>query len=266
MTASLIGLAYTNPAITVVAINNNLFKVHLYEKGQLTNLNLFLQSIDARKSVILVTSVEDLEQIQNIKNIHSFILFDELEILKNIDNIKILDVDKKTQTVNYVTPQFLNETLQQNFNNNFIISKKALDYRKKMTSKITFKDMVTELLEILIKLKKQNTFIEEFLIKTCQYAVNLISKKLWIKDIRNTLVSLNINVENIVELEKWLTSNTDVKNLAKAYYMIAEEGETLVNVVKKIPNVIKEDVEYVVNNIGAEKGQKYIKERKKRSK
>lgn len=263
--ASLIGLAYTNPAITVVAINNELFRVHLYEKGKLTDLNLFLQNKDSRKPIILVTSVEDLKQIQEEKNIHSFILFDELDILQKIVNIKILDVNDKQKQTN-ITPKFLNETLQTINNFSFSISEEALNYRQKMISKITFKDMMIEIIEMLIKIKKQEKFIEEFLIKTCKYVVNLISKKIWITDIRNKLVTLELPVESIVELEKWLTSNTDAQNLNKAYRMIAEDQKVLENVTKEIPDLIKEDIEYIVNTIGAEKGQKYIKTRKKRKK
>lgn len=262
---SLIGLAYTNPAITVVAIDNELFRVHLYEKGKLTDLNLFLQSTDARKPVILITSVEDLKQIQEVKNIHSFILFDELEILQKIVNIKILDVNDKQKQIN-ITPKFLNEILQTTDNFSFSISEEALNYRQKMTTRITFKDMMIEIIEMLIKIKKQKEFIEEFLVKTCKYVVNLISKKIWITDVRNKLVTLELPIESIVELEKWLTSNIDAQNLSRAYRMIAEDQKVLEDVIKEIPDLIKEDIEYIVNTIGAEKGQKYVKTRKKRKK
>ena len=156
--ASLCGLAFTSPGVVVIAIDRQEFKVHFYQTGQLAAFQLFVNSEDTRKTVILVSSVFDLKQIQDTEKVHSFLLFEDVETMKKIQGINILDIvegdtDTEWERIN-VTRTKLNAALRES-QRPFVITDAAISYEQELTSEITFRDLVADIIKKLSTIKDQ---------------------------------------------------------------------------------------------------------------
>lgn len=255
---NLCGLAFTSPGVIVIAIDRKEFKVHLFKTGQLAQLQLFVNSEDTRKTIILVSSVFDLKQIQDIKNIHSFILFEDIEVMKKIQGINILDIvnDGTEWKRVTVTSTKLNAALRE-IGNSFTITEESISYEQELTSEITFRHLISDVVKKLESAKNKE-LVDNFVEYACKYTVGLVAKRSWTTKVRKPLLATKgISVETLVELEKWFATDF-AKTLGKSYYKMAEEGLSLDEATKKLkPNL--EDLKYIINLIGMQQGQKYNK-------
>lgn len=261
---SLLGLAFTSPGVTVLAIDRQIFKVHLYQTGQLATLQLFVNSEDTRQTIILVSSIFDLKQIQDTKNIHSFILFEDVAVMKNIEGIHILDIEEDEAAISGyrrigITATKLNAALRE-LKGPFTLTEEAISFEQELTSEITFRALVADIVKKLSTLKDAEKVTTDFLEYVCKYTVGLLAKRSWTTKVRKPFLAQGISVETLVELEKWLDTAA-ARALRKSYYSIVEENLSLENTAKKWnPNLA--DIKYIIELIGAEKGQKYTKKTK----
>lgn len=251
MITLLTGLAYTSPAVAVLAIDHAIFKVHIYKTKQLAALHLFLQSNDNRKSIVFVTSINDLYQIQDEKDIFGFVLFEDIELMNKISNINILDATslEDVWSRKLISPKELNSALDKECSTKFEIPQ--LDIEKNLTKDVTFRSLVVEVEKMLKNEELALNFVEN----ACKYASGLHTKRNWTAKVRKPLLASGISVETMVELEKWLDATSDAKSLKKAYTKLVETGWS----VDKAANEYKADVTdlaYIVEVIGVEKKSK----------
>lgn len=254
--ASLTGLAYTSPAVAVLAIDHKLYKVHIYQSGQLAALHLFLQSADSRKSIVFVTSISDLAYIREEENIWGIVLFEDVEAMQKITGITIIDGVENSAQWNrrQVSPIELNNVLSRQDTTKFDITEDALEFASKLTTPITFRELLCGILQKLSELGKEH---EQLIFResTCKYIVGLATKRQWSTKVLKPILALGIDVNSLVELEKWLDTTVAAKALKKSYNRIVESACSADKAAAEFKADVT-DLNYIIEVIGVQKRKK----------
>lgn len=250
--SGLVGLAFCSPGIALVVMDRARFRVHLYQRKP-NELHAFLQEADSRLPVVLVTSIQDLTRLRGIQDVHSFVLFDDPEVLCRIDGIRLLDADrddsfgtfKKTK----ITPERLNAALL--LGGEFNIPDDVLDSVRSLSKDISFRELFQSVVA-------GRSLGDDFAKHVCMYLAGLLQKKSWVARVQKVGLAAGIAVEKMAELEKFIETSPPAELLWRAYYEHAESGVPLKSACEQF-EADEKDVEFLVGILGTEKGQRYYR-------
>lgn len=249
---NLVGLAFTSPQIALMVCDRDRFRVHFYQNRP-NELHAFIQEKDERLTVVLVKSVHDLNRVKDVDGIHALLLFDDPEVMSQIDGISILDAEADTKYAGYkkkvASSSSLNTALLKR--GSFSLGAKAVSSIRVLSSDITFREMIQTVLS-------DKKLPDEFLANVCLYLVGALQKRSWVSRVQKTGLSAGISVEKMAELEKFIEQAPAGEMLWRAFYDLNEDGVSVADVVSQF-EANEDDLKFVVAALGERKDLHYYR-------
>jgi hypothetical protein len=228
------------------------FRVHLYQRKP-GELHAFLQEADSRLPIVLVTSVQDLSRIKDLDDVHSFVLFEDPDVLNRVQGIRLLDAEPDEAFGSFkkvkITPERLNAALLMG--GEFKIPEDVLESVRSLSKDISFR-------ELLQSVVAGRSLTADFTKHVCMYLVGLLQKKSWVARVQKVGLTAGVAVEKMAELEKFIETSPPAEMLWRAYYEHAEAGVPVKSACDQF-EADEKDVEFLVSVLGAEKGQRYYR-------
>lgn len=246
---TLVGLAFTSPAIAVMVIDRSRFRVHFYQNKP-SELHSFLQEADERLPVVLVDSVQDLRRIVDVEGVHAFLLSEDPRVLSEITGITLLDAEPDPKYSGFrkimIRPEVLNAALFKT--GTFSFTPESSEAMSALREDVTLR----ELIQTVVADKEPPD--SDFVANVCFYTVGLLQKRSWISRVQKPALAHGISVERMAELEKFVESAPSAEMLWRAYYDHVEKGVPIKDVVSQF-EADEKDLEFVISHIGATFGQ-----------
>ena len=251
--ATLVGLAFTSPAIAVMVIDRTRFRVHFYQNKP-SELHAFLQEADDRLPVVLLESVNDLQRVQAVEGIHAFLLSDDPRVLADIQGAIVLDAEPDDKFSGFkkimIRPDTLNAALLRT--ETFVLPVDPSAPMSALRDEISFR-------ELLQSVVADRDMDKDFLSNICLYLVGALPKRTWVSRVQKPGLAAGIPVERMAELEKYIETAPSAEMLWRAYYDHAESGVPLHSAALQFEADAK-DLDYLISQIGAKKGLKYSRD------
>lgn len=249
---TLVGLAFTSPSIAVMVIERSVFRVHYYQ-GKPDELHAFLQEQDKRKPIVVLTAVNELWRLRDVKKIHGFLLCEDPEILFKINGCNVLDAVSDTEYGGYkqqkIRPEQLNAALVPA--GTFQVDEAVLGTLRRLSSDISLR----ELYQTVTTGKDPDS---DFRANVCWYLVGAMQKKSWVSRVQKVALSAGVPVDKIAELERFIETAPSAEMLWRAYYDHAENGVPFEDAVAQF-EADAEDLQFIVDAIGVTKGHHYYR-------
>lgn len=253
---TLVGLAFTSPAIAVMVIDRSVFRVHFYQNKP-AELHAFLQDTDTRLPVVLLDSVNDLRRVADVEGVHAFLLSEDPRVLSEITGTLLLDAIPDPKYAGFrkvmIRPEVLNAALKRT--GSFTLTEEAATALSSLREDITLRELVKSVLS-------DNTVPEEeFLQNVCLYAVGALQRRSWVSRVQKPVLAAGVSIDRMAELEKFIETAPSAEMLWRAYYAHAEGGVPIKDAVTQFEANAK-DLAFLVSNLGAMKGLKYVRDPK----
>ena len=249
---NLVGLAFTSPQIAIMVCDRAQFRVHYYQNRP-NELHSFLQETDTRLPVVIVKSVSDLNRIKDVDGIHAMLLFDDPEVMAQIDGIRILDAETDPEYAGYkkkvASASTLNSSLLKR--GDFRLNPAALSSLAVLSADISFG---TLLKTVIGTIDLPDDFIEH----VCLYAVGALQRRSWVSRVQKTGLAAGISVEKMAELEKFIEQSPPCERLWRAFYDHKEDGVPITDLVEQF-GAHEEDLRFLVAALCGKEGLHYYK-------
>lgn len=246
---SLIGLAFTSPQIVVLLSDREKFRVHLYQRRP-NELHAFTEAEDDRLPVVLLTSVRDLYRVHEIEGVHAFVLFDDPEVLHQIEGCRVLDCSGDS-TVGYspqtMTAAEFNSLLAESAP--FNVNPQAHLVLKELAQEIQFR-----------KLLNSYGFSDDFKVLACLHLIGAITQKSWVSRGQKVALTDGVPANKIAEIENFV--NGCGEGLWRAWYEVNEEGVPPEAAAAQMDANL-EDLQYIISVIGKRTGIRYSRNPRK---
>jgi len=245
--SNLKGIGFNSPNIIISHIDKSIFNIFIYN-GEV--LPLFVPLIEkcerGKKNIVVIKSIYEFKLLQDIKNIHCFLIFEDLSTLEKIADITLLDakntkygwqkkviscknLNKKLSDVSYTLPTITN------------VDVKAIT---KVETYVTFKELCNNILKYVEKTEKEES-VPYYKHQLCKYAINELPIKEWAQ-IMDNLIKKGVPKLTIIELIKY------VKEIAKSHKMYAEYKKSKKELIAFTPSgkiSFKNDLCYILSII-----------------
>jgi len=222
---SIVGFVYHSPSDIIANLDKNLFKIFIYNNSEsIKEFEKKIQNID-KKIVVIVKSIEDLKNIQNIANVWCFIFFNPCFVLEKID-VKIADAVKKSIGWKKIplSVKKLNTIITKTETTSFVTNEHIKETRN-VGKGITFERLCDNVVKNLIK-TKNDKFIDYFLENIGNYAIgNLGDKKR--KKVLKTFLGNGIGTIELVELVKYIKEVSKLNKLYKEYQKVKKISDKM---------------------------------------
>lgn len=251
--ASLVGLAFTSPAIAVMVIDRTKFRVHYYQNKP-GELHAFLQDEDTRLPIVLLDKVADLQKTHEVEGIHAFLLSEDPRVIADIPGANMLDAspDKKFSGFKKVmiSPEELNSALL--CLGSFSLPEDTDSIMSSLHEDITF-------VELLNSVVADRTTAEDFVPNICSYLAGVLPRRSWVSKVQKPGLALGIPVERMAELEKYIETAPSAEMLWRSYYDHVESGLEAKSAATQFDADLA-DLEFIISHVGSEKGQKFARD------
>lgn len=248
---TLVGLAFTTPAIAVMVIDRTLFRIHVWQNRP-SELHAFLQEQDDRLPIVLVDSLTDLTRISSVEGVHAFLLSEDPRTLFEIDGALVLDAvpDKYS---GYKKVMIDSETL-----NSALLKRGSFTVGSASLASVALRSDIT-LRELVHSVASSASLDDDFVSNVCLYVVGLLQRRSWVSRVQKPALAAGVQVERLAELEKFIESSPPAEMLWRAYFDHAEAGVPLADVVSAFDAEAK-DLDFIIANIGVKKGLKWVRD------
>lgn len=249
---SLVGLAFTSPAVAVMVIDRLKFRVHFYQQKP-DDLYAFVQDEDERLPVVLLSDVNDFYRVSQVEGVHTFLLSEDPRVLDEIPGCNLLDAKSDPKYPGYqkvmITPEDLNSALLSDAP--FEVPEEILSSLSELGDDISFRELLQATIGDL-------DLGEDFIPNVCKYLVGQLQRRSWESRVQKHSLALGLSVERMAELERFLDTASNVEMLWRSYYAHVEDEVPLQDVVSQFQSNRK-DLDFLISVLGTEKPSKWVK-------
>jgi len=252
------GLAFTSPTAVVPAIDKTKFKTCLFD-GAMTSLQELItpgEDEPARKRIVLVRSMHDFQQVQEVEGVHAFLIFDDPATLNKVDGLHLFDCTRNSVHIGWrkirFKPAALNAALEETPTTSKPILFSGEPLEKKLKKSASFQDLLSR---AMTPLTEGRDTVE---CSACQYATGQVAKRSWTSKVVKPIRALAQTMESLIELERYVENSKECDALWRAFYDHAEQGVPLEEAAKKYKRCDLSDLKYVCSVVTPKKGLKFV--------
>jgi len=254
-----LGLAFTSPVAVDAAVDDRKFRTHVYESRHLLQdfLTPPVDGQDVRKTVVMVLSVQDLPTVMPM-GADSILIFDDPVALRSVKGLEVIDCDvsqdRPWEQIKF-TPQVLNELLTEGNKTSISVDFDALaDAYGKLVKQATLRELASSAIEHIDP--KKHKFVHNAI---CSYAAGLLSQKQWSTKVVKLLADiLTEHNEVSYELNHYVSEDPKGESVWRAFYDHVEHDVPQSEACDRYDAEL-DDLKYLVEHLGTEKGRKYIR-------
>lgn len=221
----LLGLSFTSPVV-VTPYLQDVCGMAVYLYGSSSGLHEFVVANKAKTKILFVTTIPDLRTVlahEDIAHIRGVVVYEDVSILRQVEGVRLLDAsesnDWRQLNVNVAD---LSDTLKQAAPAETPVisfsSKDNAAISAELSAPATCRELVERIATVLDS--DQDTVR-----RVCaRYAVKLIDKDVWIRDVVGPYRKKFTSTEALLEFERFVDLTEGCTALWSAFYDVVVDG------------------------------------------